>query len=50
MHDAKVVDLYANCFVKRDRPGTGLSTSTPPEAPPAGLRLADLGRDDEESR
>ena len=46
VHDAKVVDLYANCFVKRDRPANGLSPSTPPEAPPAGLRLSDLQRDD----
>lgn len=50
VHDAKVVDLYANCFVKRDRPSSGLSASTPPEAPPAGLRLADLDRDDKEGR
>jgi transposase InsO family protein len=45
VHDAKVVDLYANCFVKRDRPSDGLAASTTPEAPPAGLRLADLDRD-----
>lgn len=50
VHDAKVVDLYANCFVKRDRSGNGLSPSTPPDAPPPGLRLADLTRDDDEKK
>lgn len=51
IHDAKVVDLYANCFVKRDRSGSGgLSASSPPDAPPPGLRLSDLTRDDEEGR
>lgn len=50
VHDAKVVDVYANCFVKRDRPSNGLTTSTPPDAPPPGLRLSDMKRDDEGSR
>ena len=50
VHDAKVVDVYANCFVKRDRPSNGLSASTPPETPPPGLRLSDLKRDDEGGR
>lgn len=50
VHDAKVVDLYANCFVKRDRPSNGLTASTPPDAPPPGLRLSDMKRDDEEGR
>lgn len=50
VHDAKVVDVYANCFVKRDRPSNGLAASTPPEAPPPGLRLSDMKRDDEEGR
>lgn len=50
VHDAKVVDLYANCFVKRDKPSNGLAPSTPPDAPPPGLRLADLDRDNEGGR
>ncbi len=48
VHDAKVVDLYANCFVKRDRPSSALTASTSPDVPPPGLRLSDLQRDDEE--
>lgn len=54
MEDAKPVDLYANCFVRRDRPSRTLSTSQAPSPPPAGLRLAELrqrrARDDEEGR
>lgn len=50
VHDAKVVDVYANCFVKRDRPSNGLTASTTPDAPPPGLRLSDMKRDDEEGR
>lgn len=50
VHDAKVVDLYANCFVKRDRSTNGLSASAPPDAPPPGLRLSDMKRDEEEGR
>jgi transposase InsO family protein len=50
VHDAKVVDLYANCFVKRDRPSNALSASAPPDAPPPGLRLSDMKRDEEEGR
>lgn len=48
VHEAKRVDVYANCFVKRGRPSTTLSASTPPDAPPAGLRLRDF--DDEGGR
>jgi len=40
VQQAKRVDVYANCFVKRDR-GT-LSASAPPEPPPAALRLRDF--------
>lgn len=47
IHEAKVVDVYANAFVRRDRRGHGLEPSSPPEAPPPGLRLADLKRDEE---
>jgi putative transposase len=43
---AKVVDLYANCFVKRDRPSQNLTPVEPapaaPEPPRASLRLRDL--------
>lgn len=47
VHDAKVVDLYANAFVRRDKGGHRLDVSAPPDAPPAGLRLADFQRDEE---
>jgi putative transposase len=46
---AKVVNVYANCFVKRDRPSRTLTASAAAPPPPAGLRLSDLG-DDEEGR
>lgn len=46
---AKVVDLYANCFVRRDRPSQNLapvesapSAPAEPEPPRASLRLRDL--------
>lgn len=42
VQDAKVVDLYANCFVKRDRAGHALVPSSGPDAPPPGLRLSAL--------
>lgn len=45
VQDAKVVNAYANCFVRRERPSRTLSSSTPPEAPPAGLRLSELGKE-----
>ncbi len=44
VHEAKRVDAYANCFVKRNRPSATLSTSTPPDAPPPGLRLRDFDK------
>ena len=44
--DAKQVDAYANCFVKRERPSRTLSPSDAPPAPPKGLRLAKLAEDD----
>jgi len=47
VHDAKVVDVYANCFVKRERSGHRLETSTPPDAPPPGLRYSALRPDKE---
>ena len=42
---AKVVDVYANCFVKRVRPGRTLAASMEAPTPPAGLRLSELGKD-----
>ena len=38
--DAKPVDAYANCFVRRDRQSSTLD----PVEPPEGLRMRDLGR------
>ena len=39
---ARVVDAYANCFVKRDHATKALSPSRAPDAPPEGLRLRDF--------
>ncbi len=53
VQEAKVVDAYANCFVKRDRPSRTLSTSDAPPPPPAGLKLSELSKqsdDDKEGR
>ena len=41
VQEAKRLDAYANCFVKRGRSNV-LTLSTPPDAPPAGLRLRDF--------
>jgi transposase InsO family protein len=51
---ARVLDAYANCFVRRNRPTQGIEADTP-AAPPrsTGLALRDLrwhGPDDKESR
>ena len=48
IQDAKKVDAYGNCFVKRERPSRTLSASAPPAPPPAGLRLS--GMDDDEKK
>jgi transposase InsO family protein len=48
VQDAKVVDVFANCFVKRERNSHQLQTSAPPDAPPPGLRYSSLKRDGEE--
>jgi putative transposase len=42
---AKRVDLYANCFVKRDHTTKALEPSAAPPPPPAGLRLRDFDDD-----
>ncbi len=57
---AKVVDAYANCFVRRDRPSAELESMPAAEAPPSkattepprrGLDLARLAQnDDQEDR
>lgn len=42
VHNAKPVDAYANCFVRRDHSTKQLDPTAPPTRPPAGLRLRDL--------
>ncbi len=49
VQEARRVDAYANCFVKRDRSSSTLVTETPPDAPATGLRLRDFD-DDKEGR
>jgi transposase InsO family protein len=40
---ARRVDVYANCFVRRDHTTKALHPSAPPEAPPSAMRLSDFG-------
>ncbi len=48
---ARVVEPYANCFVKRERPSRTLAVEGPaPEPPASALRLRELARDSEEGR
>jgi transposase InsO family protein len=42
IHQAKPVDLYANCFVRRDHTTKHLSPDSPPPSPPTGLPLRKL--------
>lgn len=42
VHQAKPVDAYVNCFVRRDHQTKALAPSDPAAPPPAGLRLSDL--------
>jgi transposase InsO family protein len=44
VQDARVVDLYANCFVKRDHARSSLDPAAPPASPPSGLKLSDLAK------
>jgi hypothetical protein len=44
--EAKPVDAYANCFVKRDHASKTLAPSRTPETPPEGLRLRDFDGDE----
>jgi putative transposase len=48
VQSARVVDAYANCFVKRNNVTRALDADTQPPAPAPGLRLRELDRDDEE--
>jgi transposase InsO family protein len=46
---ARVVEPYANCFIKRERPSRTLSTDAPAPQPPASaLRLRELTGDTED--
>jgi transposase InsO family protein len=42
VQDAKVVDAYANCFVKRNRPSHNIVTDEPTAVPKTGLSLRQL--------
>jgi putative transposase len=48
VQQARPVDAYANCFVRRDHDTKILEPTTPPKTPPAGLKLSDLRKRDEE--
>jgi transposase InsO family protein len=48
VQQAKPVDAYANCFVRRDHDTKILKPVTPPRTPPAGLKLSDLRKREEE--
>jgi len=43
---AKPVDVYANCFVRRDHTTKALQPQDPPKSPAPGLRLRHLSRKD----
>ena len=45
IQDAKVVDAYANCFIKRNRPSSNIVTDEPPTAPKPGLSLRKLDQE-----
>jgi transposase InsO family protein len=47
IEQAKRVDLYANCFVRRDHTTKALHPDKRLEAPPPGLPLRDLKREEE---
>ena len=53
IHDAKPLDAYANCFVRRHRPSWTLQPDAPPPEPAPKLALRNLrrrGDDDEQER
>lgn len=47
---ARVVDAYANCFVKRNNDTRSLDADTQPAVPAPGLRLRDLKDDKDRKR
>ena len=47
---ARVVDAYANCFVKRNSNRSSLQTDTQPPPPAAGLPMRELANDDKGGR
>jgi putative transposase len=49
VQSARVVDAYANCFVKRNNETRELDTSTRPSPPAQGLRLRDLRRGEKDT-
>jgi transposase InsO family protein len=49
IEQAKPVQTYANCFVKRHRPSRTLEANGPAPKPPAGLKLRTLNNDPEEN-
>jgi transposase InsO family protein len=48
VQDAKVVDVYANCFVRRDKSSHASQGGAAAGAPPPGLRFSDMKRQDRE--
>ena len=48
IQQAKPVDAYANCFVRRDHATKALEPDNAPDAPAPGLRFSELKRRDEE--
>jgi transposase InsO family protein len=48
IHDAKPLDAYANCFVKRQRPSWNLEPDAPAPEPTPGLALRNLRRRDDD--
>lgn len=46
IEQARRVDVYANCFVRRDHATKALVPDQRPEAPPRGLSLRDLEREE----
>ena len=50
VEQAKPVETYANCFVKRNRPSWTLSVDGPAPEPPSGLKLRTLPDAGEEER